>query len=179
MGNFTVPNSMCSLVDDRPLINVVVDVHETMSLLTAGLMEIAPNRMIDDATVGYIGALIVNSVASPWPQNRAMNQVSAFFPGENKEQIEKLVDEVKESFSEELHRTEMSTEILLGKNIYPAAELPAVQSAVGQMVTLPYRLGKLPDDPLIDNSDLGYSKEELELIEESEDEACESIIHLD
>lgn len=177
--NFTVPESMSHLTDERPLVKVVVDVHETMTMLTAGVMEIAPEQMIDDHTVKYIGGLIVDSVASPYPHTKAINSVAAFFPQGVRDKVEKLVDEVKESFSHELHVTEQSTEILLGQKIYPAKDMSTIQSSVGMTVTLAYRLGAEPDDPYIDNPSVGLTQEEIQLAEELEDEVSEEIIHID
>lgn len=177
--NFTVSAGLASLVDERPVVQVVVDISEPLAVLTAGLCEICPDQLVDDSTVQYIGSLLVDSVASPHPKSRAISQVSSFFHPEYREKVNELATQVKEIISTELHCAEKASELQLAESIYPAKDINTIMSRRGNLFSLSYRLGREVENPGSDDPYLGYDPVVRQVEEEADDDASEGIIHLD
>lgn len=179
MHTFRVSPGLASVTDERPVVQVVVDISEPIAMLTAGLCDISPNQLVDDSTIQYIGSLLVESVASPFPSGRSVNQINAFFHPQLRDQINELTGQVKEIIGDEIRSAEKASESLLHQPIYPAKDISTIMSRRGNLLSLSYRLGKEDIPAEADDPYIGYDPAVRAVEEEADEEVTDSIVHID
>lgn len=178
-GAFTIPESHAQLIDDRPLIKVIVDVSEPLSYLTSELVSLNDaGALLPDTTINYIANSLFQDAVSPHRMGNT-SQLKSFFHSTIHGRVEEILDRVKDIIQTDLARNEQATEKLLGQSIYPCEDMTGIGYRNNGIAVVRYRLGANPMDNVSDDPYAGMDAYERAFNEEEDQLAAEDIVHID
>lgn len=177
--SYTVPAAMIELVDDRPIVKVIIDVSESVNLLAASLVNLSSECQIatpDDQTVHYIANTLLTSAISPFKSGSGNQQLTGFFPAAVHDRVKRIVDDVSSLVQADIVSAERFTENQVGDRIYPCTGLRPLSFREGNLAVLNYHIGNDPIDNSNDDPYADLHPFEKNMVEEMDQEASESIV---
>jgi len=169
---FTIPESHAELTDERPIVKVLIDVSEPVSLLTSSLVELGSTTgsLIDDNTAQYIANSLLAGAISPHARNEGARQFAAFFHSEVHGQVTQILDNVKDMIGVDIVHAERTTEKMIGQSIYPCNDMSGIGFRSGNVAVLRYRVGTDPMDDIVDDPYAGMDIHERRFNEQADED---------